>query len=218
MELTGVNSVLINSQATNDRVVLSEPSIFPLATPNGTIYQTDRILTLYNAMGSDTGDYYCMASNGNTVQPTDHQNFSIFVQSMWSFSIIVSFVVLVLVDESRIFFTPGPPSILLPPEDAVIIDGNSVTFQCEVFAFPEHQTLWTFTDSEGVTMEIISNDTEKYSVERDREDHGEFGQLTVMNVQYEDRGTYSCTAQNPQGSRTANATLTVHGMLQVHDL
>ncbi len=103
----------------------------------------------------------------------------------------------------------------------MIIDGNSVTFQCEVFAFPEHQTSWTFTDTEGVTMEIMStdsNDTEKYSVERDREDRGEFGQLTVMNVQYGDRGTYSCTAQNPQGSRTANATLTVHGMLQVHDL
>ncbi len=128
---------------------------------------------------------------------------------------------LVLVVESRIFFNPGPPSILLPPEDAVIIDGNSVTFQCEVFAFPEHQTSWTFTDIEGVTTEIIStdsNDTEKYSAERGREDRGAFGQLTVMNVQYGDRGTYSCTAHNPQGSRTASATLTVHGMLQVHDL
>ncbi len=128
---------------------------------------------------------------------------------------------MVLEVESQIFLTPGPPSILLPPEDAVIIDGNIVTFQCEVFAFPEHQTSWSFTDSEGVTLEIIStdsNDTEKYSVERGREDRGEFGQLTVMNVRYGDRGTYSCAAQNPQGSRTANATLTVHGMLHVHDL
>ncbi len=79
MELTGVVSVLSNSQATNDRVVLSESSIFPLATPNGTVYQTDRTLTLYNAMGNDTGDYYCMASNGNTVQPTDRQDFELIV-------------------------------------------------------------------------------------------------------------------------------------------
>ncbi len=81
MELTGVVSVLNNSQATNDRVVLSEPITFRLATPNGAIYQTDRTLTLYNAMGNDTGDYYCTASNGNTVQPTDRQDFDIFVQS-----------------------------------------------------------------------------------------------------------------------------------------
>ncbi len=101
MELTGVVSVLYYSQATNDRVVLSEPSIFPLATPNGTIYQTDRILTLYNAMGNDTGDYYCMASNGNTVQPTDRQNFSIFVQSTLSFSIIVSYIVHTTYDTMR---------------------------------------------------------------------------------------------------------------------
>ncbi len=101
MELTGVVSVLNNSQATNNRVVLSEPSTFRLTTPNGTIYQTDRTLTLYNAMGSNTGDYYCMVSNGNTVQPTDRQNFSIFVQSTWSFSIIVLYVVHTKYDTTR---------------------------------------------------------------------------------------------------------------------
>ncbi len=85
MELTGVGSVLNNSQATNDRIVLSEPSIGRLSTPNGTIYQTDSTLTLNNAMGNDTGDYYCVASNGNTGQPTDSRDFDIFVQSMWSF-------------------------------------------------------------------------------------------------------------------------------------
>ena len=38
-----------------------------------------------------------------------------------------------------------------------------------------------------------------------------FGVLIVQDVQYEDRGRYTCTARNILGSDTAFATLTVHG-------
>ena len=64
-------------------------------------------------------------------------------------------------------------------------------------------------------MEIINSQTpsngSKYSFGLDRGDRVGFGALTVMNVQYEDRGVYSCTVVNILGEVSADATLTVHG-------
>ena len=73
---------------------------------------------------------------------------------------------------------------------------------------------WTFnSESDGVERMVIgtnaSENTDKYSIVRDR---GEmFGSLTISDVQYEDRGTYNCTAYNTIGSVSASAVLTVHG-------
>ncbi len=38
-----------------------------------------------------------------------------------------------------------------------------------------------------------------------------FGQLTVLNVVYNDRGTYTCTATNTVGSVVDSGSLTVQG-------
>ena len=109
----------------------------------------------------------------------------------------------------------GPPRIVSPPLNDVIIDGNSASFVCEAVAFPSHEVNWTFTNSQGGMERMVigtnaSEDTDKYSIVRDR---GEmFGSLTISDVQYEDRGTYKCTAYNTIGSVSASAVLTVHGM------
>ena len=109
----------------------------------------------------------------------------------------------------------GPPRIVSPPSDDVIIDGDSASFVCEAIAFPSHEVNWTFTSgSDGVERMVIgtnvSEDTDKYSIVSDRE--GMFGSLTISDVQYEDRGTYKCTAYNTIGNVSASAVLTVHGM------
>ena len=112
-------------------------------------------------------------------------------------------------------FSLGPPRIVSPPSDDVIIDGSSALFVCEAVAFPNHEVNWTFTSgSDGMEMMVIgtnaSEDTEKYSIVRDR---GEmFGSLTISDVQYEDHGKYKCTAYNTIGNVSASAVLTVHGM------
>ncbi len=69
------------SQNINERVTLGEPQFTMVSTGGGDVFQTDRMLTLYNAMGTDTGDYRCEASNVNIVQPSVNQSFAIFVQS-----------------------------------------------------------------------------------------------------------------------------------------
>ena len=63
-------------------------------------------------------------------------------------------------------------------------------------------------------MEIINTDgtsTSKYLIVNDIMDE-RFGQLTVRNVVFEDRGTYACEVANEFGTASARAILTVQGM------
>ena len=114
-----------------------------------------------------------------------------------------------------IYISPGPPLIFVPPVDRFEINnGSSAVFRCEASAVPDHEVFWTFTNSSGSTLSIIStteSDTNKYQVKREREIDVGFGELTVLDVQYEDRGRYTCTAVNSLGSDVSDANLTVHG-------
>jgi len=95
-----------------------------------------------------------------------------------------------------------------------INNGSSMVFQCEASAVPLHDVFWTYTNFDGSTVSIIdttSPDTDKYQIRQMRGIRAGFGELTVLNVQYEDRGTYTCTAMNIIGSDTSDANLTVHG-------
>ena len=65
----------------NTRVILSDPTMPELfSTGGGNIYFVSRNLTLDNTMDADSGTYTCVASNGNAVDPTDMQNFELFVR------------------------------------------------------------------------------------------------------------------------------------------
>jgi len=95
-----------------------------------------------------------------------------------------------------------------------INNGSSAVFQCEASAIPDHDVFWTFTNFIGSTVSIIDTtvpDTDKYQIGRMRGIRTGFGELTVLNVQYDDRGTYACTAMNIIGFDVSDANLTVHG-------
>ena len=108
----------------------------------------------------------------------------------------------------------GPPQIVGGPRDQFVVnDGSSAVFECTAIADPLHQILWNFIDSNGERMEeVASSRNDKYSINSNRTDAG-FGELTVNNVQFEDRGSFICTAANDIGSEEAQANLTVHGEL-----
>ena len=110
----------------------------------------------------------------------------------------------------NIFYLADGPVIATPPSDQFTIsDGSSATFFCDALAFPEHTISWTFTNISGVVTDIVSDDS-KYSIVANHSTT-RFGELTVMNVDYEDRGVYTCTATNSIGSDRASANLSVHG-------
>ena len=65
----------------NTQVTLSDPTMPNLfSTGGGNIYFVSRNLTLNNTTDADSGTYTCVASNGNDVDPTDVQNFTLFVR------------------------------------------------------------------------------------------------------------------------------------------
>ena len=97
----------------------------------------------------------------------------------------------------------------------MINDGGNAVFACSAIADPEHTVSWSFTDSDGVrTDKIAATDIEdpgnsKYSIDRLRT--ATFGQLTVNNVTFGDRGVYTCGAENEIGFEIDSANLIVHG-------
>ena len=88
-------------------------------------------------------------------------------------------------------------------------------FTCFALAIPQHSVCWTFTNFDGERVDIISttdaSDTLKYLLVHEL-GNNRFGELTVLDVQFSDRGTYTCSAENSVGSETRAANLTIHGM------
>ena len=68
------------NNSTDARVTLSEASVSTVATDGENIYQVNRTFTLDSAMDSDSGNYTCVADNGNAVQPSVSQEFELFVR------------------------------------------------------------------------------------------------------------------------------------------
>ena len=93
--------------------------------------------------------------------------------------------------------------------DQFTIERSSAVFECDALADPDHTISWTFSNISGEAT-AVSNDSSKYFIVTNRSTT-RFGELKVMNVVYEDRGVYTCTATNSIGNVTASANLTVHG-------
>ena len=116
-------------------------------------------------------------------------------------------------------FTAGRPRIIKPPEDLQVVDGVIVTFDCFALAEPLHSLTWYFTSANGSNVTIASiNGTEKmithggkYQITDNSTSPDEYGRLLVRDVQFEERGTYTCLAENRHGLDSASATLAVQG-------
>ena len=100
----------------------------------------------------------------------------------------------------------------------IINNGTSAVLTCATLAFPEHNIFWTFISFNGTEEAIISTvmtgSSSKYLIVDER-NNSRFGELTVMNVEFGDRGVYTCSAANDVGTVMASANLTVYGMVNV---
>ena len=102
-----------------------------------------------------------------------------------------------------------------------MVNGGIATYNCVTLA-ELHQSLttWYFISANGSNSTIGSvngtdrmmfADSGKYQISDINTSPDEYGRLLVRDVQFEDRGTYVCLAENRLGLDTACATLSVQG-------
>ena len=109
----------------------------------------------------------------------------------------------------------GPPDILVGPTSTIETDGNDVTLVCDAIASPQHNITWMFQRTNtGNTIMIINTSspdpTMKYLIDDDVNSTS-FGTLTITDLQYSDRGMYTCVAANIHGTVCTDAVVNVHG-------
>ena len=109
----------------------------------------------------------------------------------------------------------GTPHIIEGPTDTIEVDDNDVTLLCSAVAFPQHNITWMFqrTTTDNVEMIISTSSPDphmKYLI-NDRVNTAGYGMLTITNLQYSDRGIYTCMASNDYGAVSATAIVNVHG-------
>ena len=109
----------------------------------------------------------------------------------------------------------GPPNIGQPPSNTIEINDNDVTLVCNVIAFPQHNITWMFqmtnTNNARMIVNTSSPDPSMKYIIGDNVDSGGFGTLTITDLQYSDRGIYTCIAANTRGAVSAQAMVNVHG-------
>ena len=109
----------------------------------------------------------------------------------------------------------GPPDIMEAPIDTIQIDDNNVTLVCYAVSFPQHNITWMFqmtnTDNARMIVNTSSPDPSMKYIIDDNVDSGSFGTLTITDLQYSDRGIYTCIAANTRGAVSVEAMVNVHG-------
>ena len=86
---------------------------------------------------------------------------------------------------------------------------------CKAIAFPQHNVTWMFQRINANNRTMIINTsspdpTMKYLIDNNINSTS-FGTLTITNLQYSDRGVYTCVAANIHGVVSAEAMVNVHG-------
>ena len=109
----------------------------------------------------------------------------------------------------------GPPDITEGPTVTIEIDDSDVTLVCNAIALPQHNITWMFqmtnTDNARMIVNTSSPDPSMKYIIDDNVDSGSFGTLTITDLQYSDRGIYTCIAANTHGAVGAQAMVNVHG-------
>ncbi|CAG9859095.1 unnamed protein product [Phyllotreta striolata] len=110
-------------------------------------------------------------------------------------------------DDSVIFACP-PKIVEMGPHNVVYASYTNITITCKVIGNPVPDVDWMRNDK------IIERDPrknkQKYLTQKDTSSDGyTWNNLTIFNVNYNDKGEYRCIAKNPGGENEGNITVDV---------
>lgn len=95
---------------------------------------------------------------------------------------------------------PVKPYFISEPHDVTVFPDQSVKLECRVGGEPTPKILWHRDSGEMPIGRVRLLDDKTLSIE---------------HVTLDDEGVYVCDADNPVGSVSARATITVHGKLYI---
>ena len=94
----------------------------------------------------------------------------------------------------------GPPHIVKPPSDSILLVGQSVVLTAEIHGSPKPQVTWLF---KGQPLKVSAT-KHQMDVKKD----GVY-MLTILKGENADEGLYSVVAENPVDKVQADAKITV---------
>ncbi|KAJ8037722.1 Hemicentin-1 [Holothuria leucospilota] len=124
---------------------------------------------------SDSGVYICTASNGLS---TSSRSVHLTVQEQ--------------------------PRFITVPDDVTILEGDSITLECQGEGNPQPEISWTTPVTSLGTLQSPSKPTANIEV-------AENGSLILSSVQQEYSGIFTCLASNSISTISTEATVIVHG-------
>ena len=102
--------------------------------------------------------------------------------------------------------------IIDPPDNLTVVQPQDATFSCLATARPRPTIVWTRLSD---MVQLQNQSVDVMIVEQEIGDRERRSMLTILGSQPSDAGGYACVAMNEPGSVMQQATLTVHGELQV---
>ena len=86
------------------------------------------------------------------------------------------------------------------PDIIETVEGRNVTIMCNVTANPKpDRNIWTRSDGILFSARTIVSE----------------GNLTILNITFQDNGSYVCTATNPWGTKSSSVYLRVYSALKL---
>ena len=107
-----------------------------------------------------------------------------------------------MIDHSLIVFfsRKGPPQIIKPPADAVLLVGQSVVLTAEIVSVPKAQVTWLFKG------QPLKSTATKHPIDAKKDG---IHSLTILKGDVADEGQYTVVAENVAGKVQADARVTV---------
>ena len=103
----------------------------------------------------------------------------------------------------------GPPSFSVSGSEFQLLEGTSVTLPCNQTSVPEADIIWS-----RLLLDQDSNESQTITL-NDNFSVGPANELVIREVEFDDSGYYTCTANNRYGNEEIEYLLAVTGESQV---
>lgn len=165
---------------------------------NRGVTEASSILHMTNVTSANAGRYQCIVANSYGTTYSAKAKISILGKNLRQVSLLPEKCRSYIAYASSLTVYPQFSKI---PHDIRVTAGSTARLECSAEGLPTPQIAW---QKDGGNDFPAARERRMHKMPTD-------DVLFIIDVKTIDSGLYSCTAQNPAGTVTANATLTILG-------